>query len=104
VAVTLTLLRSDPGPLAGALAGALLLGQRYNAVLTFILDRRVQRSGPFGRDFTGPEPPARGGPAAAAEERARRQGLAGPEQELADQLWPRQRVRLVVRRQAPFGF
>src|SRR5918997_3027182 len=49
VAVTMTLLRGDGGPVAGALATALALAAapRFGAVVAFLLDRRLARADPF---------------------------------------------------------
>jgi hypothetical protein len=87
VAVTITLLRADAGPVASALAGALVLAGRYQAVVAFILDRRLERRGPFD------EPATDVGPRALSE----------AEQALIDRLW-RQGIRVAVRRQDPFGW
>lgn len=89
VAVTITLLRSDPGPAAAALAGSLVLAARYDAVVAFILDRRLGKPDPFGAGEGG-EAPAR--------------GLSEAERQLIEQLREGQRIWLEVRRQDPFGW
>ncbi len=89
VAVTITLLRSDPGPAAAALAGSLVLAARYDAVVAFILDRRLGKPDPFGAGEGG-EAPAR--------------GLGEAERQLIEQLREGQRIWLEVRRQDPFGW
>ncbi len=94
VAVTITLLRSDPGPAAAALAGALVLATRYDAVVAFILDRRLGRPDPFG----GP------GDAAGAAGEAAPRALSEAERQLIEQLREGQRIWLEVRRQDPFGW
>jgi hypothetical protein len=88
VAVTITLLRGDSGPVAGALANALVLSGRYQAVVAFVLDRRLARRDPFGD----------AGEAPAARE------LNDTERAFLDQLWQRHSVRVEVRRQDPFGW
>lgn len=88
VAVTITLLRGDASSIAHTLAGALVLSGRYSAVVAFILDRRLAKADPF---------------ADPAEPREVR-GLSDAERQLIDQLAQRHQVRLVVRRQDPFGW
>lgn len=88
VAITITLLRSDASPVTEALAGALALGSRYDAVVAFILDRRLAKRNPF--DDPSDEP-------------AQSQ-LSDAEQALVRQLWERQHVHVEVRRQDPFGW
>lgn len=89
VAVTITLLRSDPGPVTAVLAGALVLAVRYDAVVAFILDRRLGKPDPFGAGEGG-EAPAR--------------GLGEAERQLLEQLRDRWHIWLEVRRQDPFGW
>ncbi|MBI3971263.1 MAG: hypothetical protein HY332_08230 [Chloroflexi bacterium] len=87
-AVTITLLRRDTTPLAGALASALVLSARYNAVVAFVLDRRPGKRDPFGGDEDEPARPE----------------LSDAERSFLQQLWERQRVWVEVRRQEPFGW
>ncbi len=88
VAVTLTLLKGDAGPLTQALAGALVLAGRYAAVVALVLDRRLAKRNPF--DDTRDEPGQR--------------ELSEAEQALITQLWERHRIKLELRRQDPFGW
>lgn len=88
VAVTITLLRGDAGPVSSALAAALVLAGRYDAVVAFILDRRLARRNPFDDPADAPEP----------------RELSAAETALVAQLAERQRVFLLVRRQDPFGW
>ncbi len=88
VAVTITLLRGDAGPVTSSLASALVLAGRYGAVVAFILDRRLAKRNPFDDPSDSP----------ATRE------LGEAEQSLIRQIWERQRVRIVVRRQDPFGW
>ena len=83
VAVGLTLLRNDAGPLAGALARAVVLAQQL-PVATVIVDRRVERANPFAAPAT--------------------QRLHPQDQAALDYLGSRHRVAFVVQRQAPFSF
>lgn len=83
VAVGLTLLRSDAGPLAAALARAVVLSQQL-PVATVIVDRRIERANPFAAPAT--------------------QRLHPHDQATMDYLGSRHRVAFVVRRQAPFSF
>jgi hypothetical protein len=88
LAVTLTLLRGDAGPIATALATALVLSVRYGAVVAFVLDRRLAKQDPFGGvdDVQAPR------------------GLSDSERALLDQLWQRHGVLVEIRRQDPFGW
>jgi hypothetical protein len=88
VAVTVTLLRGDTGPLATILATALVLAGRYAAVIVLILDRRLGKKPPFGD----------GGEDAAAR------GIADAERVLLDRLWTQHKILVEVRRQDPFGW
>ena len=83
VAVGLTLLRTDAGPLAAALARAVVLSQQL-PVATVIVDRRIERANPFAAPAT--------------------QRLHPNDQATMDYLGSRHRVAFVVRRQAPFSF
>ena len=83
VAVGLTLLRTDSGPLAAALARAVVLSQQFS-VATVIVDRRIERANPF-------DVPAK-------------QRLHPNDQATIDYLGSRHRVAFVIRRQAPFSF
>ena len=83
VAVGLTLLRTDAGPLAAALARAVVLSQQL-PVATVIVDRRIERANPFAAPAT--------------------QRLHPHDQATMDYLGSRHRVAFVVRRQAPFSF
>jgi hypothetical protein len=65
-----------------------VLAGRYQAVVAFILDRRLEKRGPFE------EPAGDLGPRALTE----------AEQALIDRLWRRQGIRVAVRRQDPFGW
>ena len=87
-AVTITLLRGDASPVALALATAMVLATRFAAVVALLLDRRLAKRNPFGGD----------------EDQPRQRELTDAERIFLDQLWERQRVRVVVRRQDPFGF
>lgn len=87
IAVTITLLRGDAGPITAMLANALVLSGRYAAVVAFVLDRRIAKRNPFGGDD-------------AAEVR----GITDAERAFLDQLWAQHRVRVEVRRQNPFGW
>src|SRR3954470_2288255 len=71
IAVTITLLRNDTAPMAHTLAGALVLSSRFDAVVAFILDRRLAKADPFA------------GPDDTREVR----GLTDAERQLIDQLW-----------------
>lgn len=88
VAVTITLLRGDSGPVAGTLAGALVLSGRYPSVVAFVLDRRLAKRNPF--DDPTDEPAQR--------------ELTDAEKMLAARLWQRHHILLEVRRQDPFGW
>jgi hypothetical protein len=88
VAVTITLLRNDTAPIGHTLAGALVLSSRYDAVVAFILDRRLAKADPF----------------ADPDEAREVRGLSDAERQLIDQLWQRHHVRVEVRRQDPFGW
>jgi hypothetical protein len=88
VAVTLTLLRGDASPLTQALAGSLVLAGRYAAVVALVLDRRLARRNPFDDPSDRPE----------------QRDLSDAEQALIQQLWERQRIKIEVRRQDPFGW
>jgi hypothetical protein len=92
LAVTLTLLRGDAGPVAMALATALVLSVRYQAVVAFVLDRRLAKRDPFG-SIEDDAP-------AAPERRA----LSDAERAFLDQLWERHRVLVEIRHQDPFGW
>ena len=83
VAVGLTLLRTDSGPLAAALARAVVRSQQL-PVATVIVDRRIERANPFA------------GPA--------KHRLHPHDQATLDYLGSRHRVAFVIRRQAPFSF
>jgi hypothetical protein len=91
VAVTLTLLRGEGAPVAGALAAALVLAAapRYGAVVVFLLDRRLGRRDPFA-DPAEPAAPVR--------------GLNEAERAFLERLWRLHGVRVEVRRQDPFGW
>lgn len=88
LAVSLTLLRSDAGPVAGALAGGIALSLHYRAVVVFVLDRRLAKHDPFG----GPDTDA---PAPSLNDAERR---------FIDQLWQQHHILVEVRRQDPFGW
>lgn len=88
IAVTITLLRGDAGPVTTALANALVLAPRYAAVVAFILDRRLAKRNPF--DDPKDEPAQR--------------NLTELETAFIADLWQRYRIRIVVRRQDPFGW
>jgi hypothetical protein len=96
VAVTVALLRGDAGPVAGALATALVLAAapRFGAVVAFLLDRRVARRDPFDDPLEATDE----APAGPSRE------LSEAERAFAARLWDHHGVRLVVRRQDPFGF
>lgn len=100
VAVTITLLRGEGGPVAGALATAMALAAspRFGAVVAFLLDRRLGRADPFADPLEAGA--GEGGP---GRERGPR-GLTEAEQAFAARLWEHHGVRLVVRRQDPFGW
>ena len=104
VAVTMTLLRGDGGPVAGALATAMALAAapRFGAVVAFLLDRRLARADPFADPLAAAGPGGDAG-AGAGRERGPR-GLSEAEQAFATRLWEHHGVRLVVRRQDPFGW
>lgn len=88
LAVTLTLLRGDAGPIAPALSNALVLTLRFDAVVAFVLDRRLAKRNPF--DDPGAEPEVR--------------ELTDAERRFLDQLWHRHGVLVEIRRQDPFGW
>jgi hypothetical protein len=88
VAVTITLLRGDASPITQALAGALVLSSRFAAVVAFILDRRLAKRNPFDDPTDTPE----------------QRALSDAERTLIERLWERHRIRVVVRRQDPFGW
>jgi hypothetical protein len=109
VAVTLTLLRGDGGPVAGALAAALALvaAPRFGAVVAFLLDRRLARADPFADPLAGGDGGDGGDAGGAAAGSGRERGprdLTAAEQAFAARLWEHHGVRLVVRRQDPFGW
>jgi hypothetical protein len=87
IAVTITILRQDARPVQAAIADAVILASRYDAVVVLVLDRRMARRDPFGRserdDGSAPSPGDRG---------------------LVDALARDHGISLVVRRQDPFGF
>ncbi|MAG37751.1 MAG: hypothetical protein CL878_16060 [Dehalococcoidia bacterium] len=83
VAVDLTLLRTDSGPISAALSRAVVLSQQI-PVATVIVDRRIERANPFAG-------PARG-------------GLHPGDQAIIDYLRDRHLVVFVIKRQAPFSF
>jgi hypothetical protein len=88
IAVSITLLRGDASPVTSALATALVLAGRYGGVVAFILDRRLAKRNPF--DDPTDEPAQR--------------ELNDAEKSLIAQLSERHAVRVVVRRQDPFGW
>jgi hypothetical protein len=88
IAVTVTLLRGDAGPVTQALASALVLSSRYAAVVAFILDRRLAKRNPFDDPSDTPA----------------QRPLSDAEKGMIGQLWERHRVRLEVRQQDPFGW
>jgi hypothetical protein len=91
VAVTVTLLRGNGAPVAGALATALVLAAapRYGAVVVFLLDRRLGKRDPFADPAEAPAPV---------------RGLNETERAFLDRLWRLHGVRVEVRRQDPFGW
>jgi hypothetical protein len=91
VGVTLTLLRGDATPVAGALATALALAAspRYGAVVAFLLDRRLGKHDPFA------DPAEAGTPV---------RDLAETERAFVARLWDFHGVLVEVRRQDPFGW
>jgi hypothetical protein len=102
VAVTVTLLRGDAAPVGGALATALALAAapRYGAVVALLLDRRLARRDPFAD-------PLEAAPEAAGGDQEGKGGggaLSEAEGAFAARLWEHHGVRLVVRRQDPFGW
>ncbi len=85
VAVTLCVLRQDARPAQAAIADAVLLATRYEAVVVVILDRRLGGRDPFG------------GAGSAG-------GLSGSDRRLVDTLARDHGITIIVRRQDPFGF
>jgi hypothetical protein len=106
VAVTVTLLRGDAAPVGGALATALALAAapRYGAVVALLLDRRLARRDPFADPLEAPAPEAGGDQDGGAEGGAEGGALSEAEAAFASRLWEHHGVRLVVRRQDPFGW
>ena len=79
VAIGITLLRNDPGPLTTAIVRAVLLA-RHLPVAMVILDRRIRRGEASG------------------------DGVRPSDQAVMDDLAARHQLRFVVHRQAPFSF
>jgi hypothetical protein len=87
IAVTITILRQDARPVQEAIANAVILATRYEAVVVFVLDRRMSRRDPFGagdRDDASP--------------------LSSGDRWLVQSLAEDHGITVVVRRQDPFGF
>ena len=87
IAVTITILRQDGRPVQGAIADAVILATRYDAVVAFVLDRRMARRDPFGGGERDDAPVLSSGDRRLVEVLARDHGIT-----------------VVVRRQDPFGF
>ena len=87
IAVTITILRQDARPVQAAIADAVILATRYDAVVAFVLDRRMARRDPFGGSERDDAPVLSSGDRRLVEALARDHGIT-----------------VVVRRQDPFGF
>ena len=87
IAVTITILRQDARPVQVAIADAVILATRYDAVVAFVLDRRMARRDPFGGSERDDAPVLSSGDRRLVEALARDHGIT-----------------VVVRRQDPFGF
>jgi hypothetical protein len=70
-----------------AIADAVILATRYEAVVALVLDRRMSRRDPFGGSDSGEAPALSTGDRRLVEALARDHGIT-----------------IVVRRQDPFGF
>jgi hypothetical protein len=88
LAVTLTLLRGDASAIPLALSNALVLTVRFDAVVAFVLDRRLAKRNPFDDPDTEPEV----------------RTTTDAERRFLEELWRGHRVLVEVRRQDPFGW
>jgi hypothetical protein len=87
IAVTITVLRQDGRPVQAAIADAVILSTKYEAVVALVLDRRMARRDPFGGSDSDEAPALSAGDRRLVETLARDHGIT-----------------IVVRRQDPFGF
>lgn len=87
IAVTITVLRQDARPVQAAIADAVILATRYEAVVAFVLDRRMARRDPFGGGESGEAPALTSGDRRLVEALSRDHGIS-----------------IVVKKQDPFGF
>ena len=75
IAVTITVLRQDARPVQAAIADAVILATRYEAVVALVLDRRMSRRDPFGGSDSGEAPALSTGDRRLVEALARDHGI-----------------------------